>query len=148
EYPSIRKTMHDIHAWHKTLYFFTCLLDRGQFTMARMLFFSIYDLIVLSSYFNYLLHLRCDPFVFHHPQIQQFFPLRRLLDILKLHHLLNQSPSIARPNEGQNLHHSKTYLLSYPSSSCPLRLPSADLPCLYLVSGFPMTAHVPYSILT
>src|SRR5699024_4318941 len=31
EYPSIRKTMHDIHAWHKTLYFFTCLLDRGQF---------------------------------------------------------------------------------------------------------------------
>src|SRR5699024_6422059 len=22
--------MHDIHAWHKTLYFFTCLLDMGQ----------------------------------------------------------------------------------------------------------------------
>src|SRR5699024_1418251 len=100
----------------------------GGSSMARMLFFNIYDLIVLSSYFNYLLHLRCDPFVFHHPQIQQFVPPRRLLDILKLHHLLNQSPSIAPPNEGQNLHHSKTYLLSYPSSCCPLRLPSADLP--------------------
>src|SRR5699024_10337383 len=32
--------MHDIHAWHKTLYFFTCLLETGQFKFSSVVFAS------------------------------------------------------------------------------------------------------------
>src|SRR5699024_820412 len=81
-YPSIRKTMHDIHAWHKTLYFFTCLLDRGQFNISSAFSPFVNGHLILTCRLLILIHFlyiccmlyMCfylKPMIFQYPFVDQ-----------------------------------------------------------------------------
>src|SRR5699024_4268399 len=47
--------MHDIHAWHKTLYFFTCLLDMGKFILTFFFIFKSSSALEISIGISLLL---------------------------------------------------------------------------------------------